>query len=492
MEFNLIVANQTNKGIGKNGTIPWYVPEDLDYFSKLTRGAFDSDNIFDHTKKNVVIMGRKTWDSIPPKSKPLRDRINIIISKSGENRHPLETQDTLFFKEMDTLFSYLRQQYHKGNLGKIYIIGGHSIYKYFLDNISLDKIYVTNILSNHECDVTFPKINSGSHYYHLTQCSSLLTSCKGTNYQFMTYSKYPELDNMSYAYKPFPNLGEYQYLNLIHNIMNNGVKRGDRTGTGTRSIFGTQMKFDLEHSFPLLTTKRMFLRGIIEELLWFLQGKTDAGILQDKRVKIWDGNSSREYLDSIGLTDNRDGDCGPIYGHNFRYYGAKYVNCDTDYQGQGYDQVKECLRLIKEEPNSRRIMINLWNPCDLDKVALPPCHVLYQFYVDGDYLSCSLYQRSGDVGLGVPFNIASASIMTHIFAKLTGKRPKQLIHTIGDAHIYENHLQALKPQLERIPHPYPILNLADHGQEHVEDFKYEDFCLEGYECHPGIKMNMAV
>lgn len=236
----------------------------------------------------------------------------------------------------------------------------------------------------------------------------------------------------------------------------------------------------------------MFLRGIIEELLWFLRGETDAKVLQDKKVRIWDGNSSREYLDSIGLTENKEGDCGPIYGHNFRYYGARYINCETNYQGQGYDQVAEALRIIREEPHSRRCLINLWNPGDLDKVALPPCHVLYQFYVDGDDLSCSMYQRSGDIGLGVPFNIASASLMTHVFAKLTGKRPKELVHTIGDAHIYENHLEALLPQLERVPYPFPVLRIEDREQKTVEDFVSGDFKLEGYQCHPAIKMEMAV
>ncbi len=492
MEFHLIVAHELDRGIGKAGNIPWYVPEDLDHFSRITRGVDTTDEIADNPNKNIVIMGRKTWESIPLQRRPLRDRINIILSRSGENSHPIETPDTYFYQNIEKLLAHLRSQYQKGVLGKIYVIGGNSIYRYFLEHMALEKIYVTNILTRHECDVVFPEINSGSCYYHLTSCSEVLTSRQGLQYQFKSYQRYPEVDHMVYAHKPYPNLGEYQYLNLIHRIMIQGVKRGDRTGTGTRSLFGTQMKFDLEHSFPLLTTKRMFLRGIIEELLWFLQGKTDAKLLQEKKVRIWDGNSSREYLDSIGLTENRDGDCGPIYGHNFRYYGARYVNCDTNYQGQGYDQVAECLRLIREEPTSRRILINLWNPCDLDKVALPPCHVLYQFYVDGDYLSCSMYQRSGDVGLGVPFNIASASIMTHIFAKLTGKRPKQLIHTIGDAHIYENHLQALKPQLDRTPYPFPILNINDTDQKTVEDFKYEDFKLEGYEYHPGIKMEMAV
>lgn len=495
MNINLIVACQPNQGIGQAGKIPWYLPEDLDYFSKVTKGHYPNDPSL---PKNVVVMGRKTWESIPLAHRPLKDRINIILSKnpsSVTDNYPIENQDLLVLSHLDDIFNYFRKQHFSHKLGDIYVIGGKSIYQYFLENIALNRIYLTEVFTNHECDVTFPQINSPENYYHLTSCSEVLTSRQGPQYQFKVYQRYPEgqqLNGMAYQGSPFPNIGEYGYLNLINQVLANGNARDDRTGVGTRSLFGVQMRYNLEDSFPLLTTKKMFIRGIIEELLWFLRGETDAKILQEKRVKIWDGNSSREYLDSIGLTDNREGDCGPIYGHNFRHYGAKYLNCETDYSGQGYDQVQECLRLIKENPTSRRIMINLWNPGDLDKVALPPCHVLYQFYVDGDYLSCSLYQRSGDIGLGVPFNIASASIMTHIFARLTGKRPKELVHTIGDAHIYENHLEAMKTQLTRNPYPFPILKVKDRGQNRVEDFSYDDFSLLGYQHHPALKMEMAV
>ena len=192
------------------------------------------------------------------------------------------------------------------------------------------------------------------------------------------------------------------------------------------------------------------------------------------------------------MKDRKEFDGGPIYGFNFRHFGAKYIDCDTDYTGQGTDQVAEVLRLIREEPQSRRILINLWNPCELKNVCLPACHCLYQFYVEGDYLSCSMYQRSGDLGLGVPFNIASASLMTYMFAHLTNKIPKELIHTIGDAHIYKNHVDAVKEQLKRKPTPFPRVRIEDRGQKCVEDFKYEDFIVSGYEPHPSIKMDMAV
>jgi thymidylate synthase len=236
----------------------------------------------------------------------------------------------------------------------------------------------------------------------------------------------------------------------------------------------------------------MFLKGIIEELLWFLRGDTNSKNLENKGVSIWKGNSCREALDDLGFYDRQDGDCGPIYGFNFRHYGAEYKDCDTNYTNCGYDQVKEVLRLLKEEPTSRRILINLWNPTSLKDTVLPACHVLYQFKVIGNKLSCSLYQRSGDVGLGVPFNIASASLLTIIFAKLSGLEPYELIHTIGDAHIYLDHEDGLKEQITRTPFTFPLLKIIDRSQCNVEDFSIDDFVISNYQCHEKIKLHMAV
>ena len=289
------------------------------------------------------------------------------------------------------------------------------------------------------------------------------------------------------------NTEEYQYLNQIKNIIETGYSANDRTNTGTKSIFGSQMRFNLDNnSFPLLTTKKMFMRGVVEELLWFLRGDTNSKNLENKGVSIWKGNSSREALDNLGFTDRQEGDCGPIYGFNFRHYGGEYKDCDTNYTNCGYDQVKEVLRLLKEEPTSRRILINLWNPTSLKDTVLPACHVLYQFKVIGNKLSCSLYQRSGDVGLGVPFNIASASLLTIIFAKLSGLEPYELIHTIGDAHIYLDHEDGLKEQITRTPFQFPSLKIVDRNQCKVEDFCLEDFVISNYQCHEKIKLNMAV
>lgn len=283
---------------------------------------------------------------------------------------------------------------------------------------------------------------------------------------------------------------EEQYLNQLKNILDNGFVTDDRTGIGTKSLFGCQMRFRLDSHFPLLTTKKMFTKGIIEELLWFLRGETDSKILEDKKVNIWKDNASQEFIDKLGL-NYIEGDCGPTYGFNFRHYGADYISCKTKYT-TGIDQINEVLRMLKDEPNSRRIIINLWNPTIINKIALPPCHIIYQFRVYGNKLSCSLYQRSGDMGLGIPFNIASASLLTCILAKLSNLEPYELIHTIGDAHIYLNHEGALKEQISRKPYDFPILKIINRNQKKVEDFKLEDFIFENYKSHSKILMEMAI
>jgi len=285
---------------------------------------------------------------------------------------------------------------------------------------------------------------------------------------------------------------EMQYLNLIKRIIETGNKRGDRTGTGTLSLFGAQMRFSLRGgTFPLLTTKKVFYRGIAEELFWFIRGSTSAKELQDKNVRIWDGNSSREFLDSIGLTNREEGDLGPVYGFQWRHFGAEYVDMHSDYSGKGVDQLAEVINRIKTKPNDRRIIMCAWNPADLDKMALPPCHCLVQFYVANGELSCQLYQRSADMGLGVPFNIASYALLTCMIAHVTGLVPGDFVHTLGDAHVYSNHVEALKTQLKREPETFPKI-VIKREVEKIEDFNIDDFEIVGYDPHPKIAMDMAV
>lgn len=288
------------------------------------------------------------------------------------------------------------------------------------------------------------------------------------------------------------NSEEYQYINLIKNILENGIEKDDRTGTGTLSIFGTQMRFNL-NKFPLLTTKYVWFKGIAEELLWFISGSTNANDLSKKGVKIWNHN---------GYKNGIQGDLGCIYSFQWRHFGANYVDCNTDYSGQGIDQLAKCIDMIKNDPNSRRIVMTAWNPCDLDKMVLPPCHMFCQFYVnarnsnnlDGSdlkivekVLSCQVYQRSADVGLGMPFNIASYALLTMIVAQVCDCIPGEFIYTLGDAHIYKNHIEQLKEQILRTPYSFPTL-LINKNIKNIDKFNYDDFKLVDYEHHPKLEL----
>lgn len=275
-------------------------------------------------------------------------------------------------------------------------------------------------------------------------------------------------------------------------MIENGVQRGDRTGTGTLSKFGVQMRFSLKDDvMPLLTTKRTFWRGVAEELLWFVKGSTNANELAAKDIHIWDGNGSREFLDKRGLGHREVGDLGPVYGFQWRHFGAKYGTMHDDYTGCGVDQLADCIDKIKNNPTDRRIIMSAWNPADLNEMALPPCHMFVQFFVAEGRLSAQMYQRSADLGLGVPFNIASYSLLVRMVAKVCGLEPGEFIHVIGDAHVYLNHVDALKEQLKRKPRKFPKLKIGGE-QKDIDGFKMEDFKIEGYKPHKTIKMKMAV
>lgn len=284
---------------------------------------------------------------------------------------------------------------------------------------------------------------------------------------------------------------EKQYLEAVQQIIAEGALRKNRTGIDTKTIFGMQMRYSLRENFPLLTTKRVFWRGVVEELLWFIKGCTNGKELADKDVHIWDANGTREFLDKSGLHEREEGDLGPIYGFQWRHSGAEYKNMHADYTGQGVDQLSEVIDMIRNNPDSRRIIMCAWNPRDIPRMALPPCHCLAQFCVIDGELSCQLYQRSADMGLGVPFNIASYALLTIMIAHITGLQPGDFVHTMGDAHVYVNHIEPLQEQLKREPRPFPKLTLK-RQVTNIEDFTFEDFELEGYKPYPKIAMQMAV
>lgn len=261
------------------------------------------------------------------------------------------------------------------------------------------------------------------------------------------------------------------YLDLLQHVLDTGVDRDDRTGTGTRSVFGYQMRFDLGEGFPALTTKKLHLRSIIHELLWFLKGDTNIGYLKDNGVSIWD-----EWADE-------NGDLGPVYGYQWRSWPAP--------DGRNIDQIQNLLNMLRDNPNSRRLIVSAWNPALVDEMALPPCHCLFQFYVSKGKLSCQLYQRSADIFLGVPFNIASYALLTMMIAQVAGLKPGEFIHTLGDAHIYSNHFEQARLQLTRTPKKLPIMRINPEVKD-LFAFRFEDFELQGYEADPTIKAPIAV
>jgi len=262
-----------------------------------------------------------------------------------------------------------------------------------------------------------------------------------------------------------------QYLDLLSHVMEHGVEKRDRTGTGTISTFGYQMRFDLSERFPVMTTKKLHLKSIIHELLWFLSGSTNIRYLQENGVRIWN-----EWADA-------DGNLGPIYGFQWRSWPAA--------DGRAIDQVKGVVSSLRSNPDSRRHIISAWNVGEIEKMALPPCHILFQFYVAEGRLSCQLYQRSADIFLGVPFNIASYSLLTLMMARVTGLKPGEFIHTLGDAHIYLNHVEQVRLQLTREPRPLPMMHLNPEVND-IFEFRYEDFTLTGYDPHPAIKGDISV
>eukprot|EP00668_Euglena_longa_P040723 GGOE01053616.1.p1 GENE.GGOE01053616.1~~GGOE01053616.1.p1 ORF type:complete len:494 (+),score=169.15 GGOE01053616.1:71-1483(+) len=467
--FSLVVAVDQKLGIGKAGTIPWRLPAEMKHFKEITTTPRKKGG----PKRNAVIMGRRTWESLPLRFRPLPDRINLVISRTvetlGDGVHlctSLEEalQRTLTLPDVDGVF----------------VIGGADVYRQCLDQHwrFCHNIHLTRLAADFDCDVFFPAhLESPTTAWYVESTSEPQEEA-GVVYRFLKYA--------------LKNEEEAQYLGLIRTIIDKGNRKGDRTGTGTLSLFGAQMRFDLRDGrFPLLTSKRVFWRGVAEELLWFIRGDTNANHLKDKDIHIWDGNCSRQFLDGRGLTHREEGDLGPVYGFQWRHFGAPYVDMNTDYTGQGVDQLQEVIQMLRTNPDDRRILLSAWNPAALHEMALPPCHCLCQFYVADGELSCQMYQRSCDMGLGVPFNIASYALLTRLIAQVTHLQPGDFVHTLGDAHVYSNHVAPLEEQLKRSPRPFPSL-VIHRETERIEDFVFEDLEILDYNPLPTIKMEMAV
>lgn len=485
---SVIVATTPKGGIGFEGKLPWKIPEDMAHFKRVTM-AVDSDE-----KQNAVIMGRKTWESIPEKFRPLKGRINVVLTRAiAEPSFSSPYPEGVLVAS--SVAAATKQLDGRTDIAEIFVIGGQEAYKEALELPSCMRLFVTRVAKDMQCDAFFPAFDDTKFKVSSVSASH---SCDDLSYDFVVYQRCgddcPALPSPALAAAGGAGVflhEEYQYLQAIREIIDKGVAMDDRTGVGTRSVFGAQMRFDLRKAFPLLTTKRVFWRGVLEELLWFVKGDTNAKHLTEKGVKIWDANGSREFLDKRGLSHREEGDLGPVYGFQWRHFGAKYVDMHTDYTGQGVDQLAECIRKIKEDPTDRRILLSAWNPADLSQMALPPCHMFCQFYVANGELSCLMYQRSCDMGLGVPFNIASYSLLTYMVAQVCGLKPGDFIHSMGNAHVYQNHVEPLKTQLARTPRPFPVLKMNPDVKD-IDGFTAADFEILGYSPHGKIAMEMAV
>ncbi|KAL7605045.1 bifunctional dihydrofolate reductase-thymidylate synthase [Lactuca sativa] len=503
--YQVIVAATRAMGIGKDGKLPWRLPSDLKFFKDVTMTTSDP------VKKNAIIMGRKTWESIPLEHRPLTGRLNVVLTRS-RTFDIATAENVLMCGSMISALELLASSPYCLSIERVFVIGGGEILRESLNAPGCDAIHITEIETDIDCDTFIPSINI-SDFQPWYSSFPLLEN--GIRHSFTTYvrvrnsgieapkvngslsechSDSPKFDSRMFSFLPkkiFEKHEEYLYLKLVEDIISNGALKGDRTGTGTLSKFGCQMRFNLRKSFPLLTTKKVFWRGVVEELLWFISGSTSAKVLQDKGIHIWDGNASRTYLDSIGLVDREEGDLGPVYGFQWRHFGARYTNMHADYSGQGFDQLLDVINKIKNNPDDRRIILSAWNPSDLKQMALPPCHMFAQFYVNEGELSCQMYQRSADMGLGVPFNIASYALLTCMIAHVCDLVPGDFVHVLGDAHVYSTHVRPLQDQLQKLPKPFPILKINSEKKD-IDGFVADDFKLIGYNPHQKIEMKMAV
>lgn len=479
--FSLVVAYSfPSRGIGKDGCMKWHISDDLKRFAIITKCSNPGE-------MPVVVMGRKTWDSLP--KKPLPSRLNIVLSNSMST--PVSTPDdypnTVFctFENLLQTLEFVKFSIHPD----IKVIGGGEIYKLFLESsLPISRIYATEVYcpKEPEYDTVFVDVDDK---FSLEKVSTFNNSKDGIYFRYLTYCTGNE--EVSENWK---NTEEYDYLNLMSKIISSQCVRDDRTGVGTFSVFGKQLTYDLSDTFPLCTTKKMFMRGIFEELMMYLRGQTDNNILVSKGIHVWDGNTTRSFLDKRGLVHYKEGDMGSTYGFNFRHFGATYKGCDASYVGQGFDQLKEIIRLIKTDPTSRRMIINLWDPQNNQGAALPACLCMYQFYVrDSTYLDLQIYIRSSDYFLANNWNTCTGALFVHLLCSLNGINltPGTLTVCMGDAHVYSSHINQVNENIKRVPFPFPKL-IVKSKKDNIEDFEFSDIRLIGYRSHERISAPMAV
>lgn len=433
--FTTIVARDSNCGIGLRGKIPWYISDDLKWFASVTAN---------HT----IVMGMKTFKSI---GKPLPNRHNIILSRSTEY---ISGATIMTF---DQCLDYCAKQYAIDKK-TIFIIGGASIYEMFLISGLVSTQYITQLIDDYKCDVFYKDIVT-NYMESLVGVVGPATILKRTTI----------------------NADEQAHLNLMGKLLACGTDTIDRTSTGTLSLFGERLEFDISSVFPLMTSRKMFFRGIFTELMLFIRGQTNNQILVDAGVNVWIGNTSRGQLDKNGLSQLPVGDMGHSYGFSLRHFGGKYIDCHTDYTGVGFDQLTWLINEIKTNPNSRRLRLSLWEPNHMHMAALPPCLEQYQFYVRDNMLSCMMTQRSSDFAIASGWNVATGALLTYMIAAVCGLKPHKLIWNIGDVHLYKNCIAGVQEQLKRHPNIYPVLKFKLIPNE-ICDFTFDDLLLINY--HP--------
>jgi len=476
----LIVCVDKKNGIAKNNTIPWKLKSDMEFFKETT--TCTSNN----TKKNAVIMGRKTAYTLKG---PLSDRLNIVLTRNPEHKSELETKGFMCYDSIEESIKYCDTFL---DIESIYLIGGLEVYNYGLSNPNkIENIYMSYINQNYNCDQFF-NIDLLQKYFYIEK----LDIKDGFILHIWKRRNNPE---------------EKEYLELLDDVYKTGHKRQTRNGV-TYSKFGKTLEFNLKNSFPLLTTKKMFLRGIFEELKFFLLGQTDNKILKDKGIHIWDGNTTKEFIDKCNLPYDED-TLGPMYGFQWRHFNAHYIDSKTDYTNQGVDQLKQVIELIKTDPFSRRILMTTYNPEQAGQGVLYPCHgISIQFYVEEDksknlYLNCMMHQRSMDSFLGAPFNIASYALLVYILCNHinnTGKvlekddiNPGRLIMVFGDVHIYQEHIEAIETQINREPYIFPRLNINYNilsfdktGCNSIGELEFSHLKIIDYKSYDAIKAKM--
>lgn len=506
--FHCVLCTDRHGVIGLDGDLAVRVPLDMERFRTLTKTPPVARTANQSDLPNAVLMGYTTWCSLP--DAPLRGRVNIVLTRSPEHAARVRSSGGYPFTTVSQACDFVDTATNA--VARVYVVGGASLYTHPQLRDRIHTVHWTHVdvdaaaaaPSKRPTRVAVREVFASSSFETVEAWTAKTAVTVGdttrtTPVTFMTLRRLQNTTRGSLRASPTPTptptpspSGEEQYLQVLRRVLEAPTRR--TRNSLTRSVFGERMVVDLSDGcVPLVTSKRMAWKTVLRELFWFVRGDTDNAKLQAESVHIWDANASRAFLDSRGLTEREENDLGPVYGFQWRHFGAAYTDCHADYTGQGVDQLEMCRRQLVEDPHSRRILFTAWNPTDLPQMALPPCHLMGQWYVaEGDRLWLQVYQRSGDLFLGVPFNLFSYSALVHMMAHLTDTRPGGLVYVLGDAHIYEAHTDAVRTQLARPVHPPPRFRVREGCAARTwEAFSLEAFALEGYTSEGALRGTMV-